>query len=98
AERSSQFCILETYASLGDAATFTNSVTELIAGENASGHHVKFQDENSHAFHIGNLAAHFGRASNVSTHSFALGAKLSRTNIHANLAGEGLECVLNGLY
>src|SRR5690606_16144848 len=40
----------------------------------------------------------FGRASNVATHSFALGAKLSRTNIHANLAGEGLECILNGLY
>jgi Fe-S cluster assembly protein SufD len=98
AERGSHFCILETYASLGDAATFTNSVTELIAGENVSGHHMKFQDENPHTFHIGNLAAHFGRSSNVSTHSFALGAKLSRTNIHANLAGEGLECILNGLY
>lgn len=98
AERGSHFCILENYASLGDAATFTNSVTELIAGENASGHHVKFQDENPQSFHIGNLAAHFGRASNVATHSFALGAKLSRTNIHANLAGEGLECILNGLY
>ena len=31
-------------------------------------------------------------------HSFALGAKLSRNNIRAKLAGEGLECILNGLY
>lgn len=98
AERGSHFCVLESYASLGSESYFTNSVTELIAGENASGHHVKFQDENPKAFHIGNLAAHFGRSSNVATHSFALGAKLSRTNIHANLAGEGLECILNGLY
>jgi len=34
----------------------------------------------------------------VITHSIALGAKLSRTNIYATLAGEGLECILNGLY
>ena len=31
-------------------------------------------------------------------HSFALGAKLSRNNIRTKLAGEGLECILNGLY
>ncbi len=98
AERASHFCILESYVSLGDATYFTNSVTELVAGENVSGQHLKFQDENPHAFHITNLATHFGRASQVTTHSFALGAKLSRTNIHAILAGQGLECVLNGLY
>jgi Fe-S cluster assembly protein SufD len=34
----------------------------------------------------------------VSVHSFALGAKISRNNIRTKLAGEGLECVLNGLY
>jgi Fe-S cluster assembly protein SufD len=31
-------------------------------------------------------------------HSFALGSRLSRQNVRALLAGEGLECVLNGLY
>jgi Fe-S cluster assembly protein SufD len=31
-------------------------------------------------------------------HSFALGARLSRNNIRTRLAGEGLECILNGLY
>jgi Fe-S cluster assembly protein SufD len=98
AERGSHFCILENYGSLGDATHFTNSVTELIAGENATGHHLKFQDENLQTFHIGTLATHLGRASNVVTHSFALGAKLSRTNIFANLVGEGLETILNGLY
>src|SRR6267143_2021014 len=44
------------------------------------------------------LDGRFGRASNVRVHSFALGAKLSRNSIHTNLAGEGLECILNGLY
>ena len=44
------------------------------------------------------IAGEFGRASNVNVHSFALGAKLSRNNIRTKLAGEGLECILNGLY
>jgi Fe-S cluster assembly protein SufD len=34
----------------------------------------------------------------VNVHSFALGARLSRNNIRTKLAGEGLECILNGLY
>jgi len=84
--------------SLSDAAYFTNAVTELVAEENAVVEHLKYQDENQQAFHIATVAAHCGRTSNVVTHSIALGAKLSRTNIFTTLAGEGLECTLNGLY
>ena len=98
AERDSQVTVIESYVSLSKATYFTNSVTELVAGENAVVEHLKFQDENQQSFHLGTLAAHCGRTSNVVTHSIALGAKLSRTNIYATLAGEGLECVLNGLY
>lgn len=98
AERGSQVTIAKSYVCLNDAAYFTNSVTELVAGDNAVVEHLKLQDESQRAFHIATVAAHFGRASNVVTHSIALGAKLSRTNIYAHLAGEGLECILNGLY
>jgi len=94
----SRVTVIESYVSLGDAAYFTNSVTELVAGDNAVVEHLKFQDENQQAFHIATVAAHFGRESNVVTHSIALGAKLSRTNIYATLAGKGSECILNGLY
>ena len=98
AERDSRVTVIESHVSLGGAAYFTNSVTELVAGDNAVVEHLKFQDENQQAFHISTVAAHFGRASNVVTHSIALGAKLSRTNIYATLAGKGAECILNGLY
>ncbi len=98
AERDSQITVIESYVSLSDAASLTNAVTELIVGDGATVEHVKFQDEDPHAFHIAEVAAHFGRACNVVSHSIALGAKLSRTNIHTSLAGEGLECILNGLY
>jgi Fe-S cluster assembly protein SufD len=98
AEANSKVTILESYVSLGGANYFTNAVTELFAGDNARLEFVKFQDEAADAFHMAAFHGEFGRASNVNVHSFALGAKLSRNNIRTKLAGEGLECVLNGLY
>jgi len=94
----SQLTFIETYVSLGDAAHVTNAVTELVAGDGAVVEHLRFQDESVNAFHLATLEAHLGRATNVITHSIVTGARLSRTDIHAHLAGEGLECVLNGLY
>ena len=98
AEANSKLTVVESYISTGNVAYFTNAVTEILAGDNAKVEHVKLQDEAASAFHIATIAGEFGRTSNVSVHSFALGAKLSRTNIRTKLAGEGLECILNGLY
>ena len=98
AEANSKVTVLETYVSLGGEGYFTNAVTELVVGDNAQLEFVKFQDEAIDAFHIAAFHGEFGRASNVNVHSFALGAKISRNNIRTKLAGEGLECVLNGLY
>ncbi len=97
-EANSKLTVVESYISTGNVAYFTNAVTEILAGDNAAVEHIKLQDEAADAFHIATIAGEFGRASNVTVHSFALGAKLSRTNIRTKLAGEGLECILNGLY
>ena len=94
----SKATVIESYLAADHAAYFTNAVTEIVAGDNASLEHVKFQDEAAEAFHLATIAGNLGRASNVNVHSFALGARLSRNNIRAKLAGEGLECILNGLY
>ncbi len=98
AEANSQVTIVESYIATTDAAYFTNAVTELFVGDHATVEHVKFQDEAESAFHMAAIHGEFGRASNARVHSFALGAKLSRNTICAKLAGEGLECILNGLY
>ena len=98
AEANSKLTVVESYLATGNVAYFTNAVTEIFAGENANVEHVKLQDEAADAYHIATIAGEFGRASNVSVHSIALGAKISRNNIRTNLAGEGLECILNGLY
>ena len=98
AEANSQLTVIESYVTAGGAGYFTNAVTELVVGDHAVVEALKFQDEAADAFHLAAIHGRFGRASNVSVHSFALGAKISRNSIRTNLAGEGLECVLNGLY
>jgi Fe-S cluster assembly protein SufD len=98
AEKGSQATVLESYVSTVDVPYFTNAVTELVLGEGAVLEHAKFQDEHTAAFHIAAIHAHLGRSSNFISHSIATGARLSRNSIRTKLAGEGVECVLNGLY
>jgi Fe-S cluster assembly protein SufD len=98
AEKRSQLTVVESYVRTVDSPYFTNAVTELVADDGAMIEHVKIQDESRDAFHIATVHGQFGRHSRVNAHSFALGARLSRNNIRANLAGEGVECILNGLY
>ncbi len=98
AEKGSQATVLESYASLANGAYFTNAVTELVLEEGAVVEHCKFQDESRNAFHMAAILARLGRSGNLLSHSIACGAKLSRNNIRTALAGEGVECVLNGLY
>jgi Fe-S cluster assembly protein SufD len=73
-------------------------VTQLVLGEGAVVEHVKFQDESRTAFHMAAIHAQLARGCNFVSHSIATGARLSRNNIRTALAGEGVECVLNGLY
>src|SRR6266498_1674672 len=98
AEKQSRLTVIESYVRTADAPYFTNAVTELVVGDDGMVEHLKFQDESREAFHVATVHGLFGRHSRVQSHSFALGARLSRNNIHAKLAGEGLECILNGLY
>ncbi|MCS1411266.1 MAG: FeS cluster assembly protein SufD [Verrucomicrobia subdivision 3 bacterium] len=97
-ESGASVTIAEEYFGLGESATFTNVVTEFVVGANARVEHVKVQDERRHSFHVAGIYAQLGRDCRFRSHSFALGAKLSRNNIRTKLDGEGLECVLNGLY
>ncbi len=98
AEKGSQLSVLESYVTTETTAYFTNAVTEFVLGENAIVEHCKFQDESPGAFHMAAIHAHLGRHCNFVAHSIATGARLSRNNIRTTLAGEGVECVLNGLY
>ena len=98
AEEASKATVIESYASLSEAAYFTNTVTELRVGAESSIEHCKFQDESLASFHIGTLQARMGRNAFLISHSIATGSRLARNHIYTDLAAEGVQCLLNGLY
>jgi Fe-S cluster assembly protein SufD len=89
--------IIEHYAG-GDAAYFTNAVTQVAAADGAAIEHYKVQEEGPLALHIGALHASQDRASRLTSHSIALGASLARTDIATSFDAEGCEARLDGLY
>jgi Fe-S cluster assembly protein SufD len=78
-------------------AYFTNAVTEIVVGEGAVVDHYKVQQESSDAFHVATMHASLGRSANFSSHSIALGGRLTRNDANVTLS-EGTEATLNGLY
>lgn len=90
--------VIESYVALSGEAYFTNTVTEVVVGENSAVEHIKLQEENENAFHVGTVQALQERSSRFHSHSISLGARLARHDINAVLGGEGAECTLNGLF
>jgi Fe-S cluster assembly protein SufD len=91
-----QAAIVETYA--GQGIYFTCPVTELVAGPAAVVDHYKLQRESIDAFHIATFQVQAERSCAPSSHSISLGGGLVRNDVNAVLDGEGIDCILNGLY
>ena len=98
AEEDSQATIVEDYVSLDGGAVFCNTVTELVAGDHTVLSHYMIEREHEEAFNISTLRIQQGRSANVVSHSVLLGGALVRNNVHPVLAGEGGECLINGLF
>ncbi|MBE0570273.1 MAG: Fe-S cluster assembly protein SufD [Ignavibacteriaceae bacterium] len=98
AEKNSQVTIIEHYVGNEGEIYFTNSVTEIVAEENAVVDHIKLQEESKKAFHIARMEVDQERSSNFSSHLISTGADLTRNDSNARFNNEGGECTLNGLY
>jgi Fe-S cluster assembly protein SufD len=97
-EREGRASIVETYASLGQGPYWTNSVTEIVAGDGARVDYHRVQRESARAYHVATTQTHQGRDSTIHLHTVAFGAALSRHDIGTVLAGPGGTLILNGLY
>jgi Fe-S cluster assembly protein SufD len=97
-DRNARATVIESYVALGDAAYFTNAVTEVSVGNGATLEHYKIQREGRRAFHVGTIETTQARNSHYVSFSFATGGSLTRTNIYTRLDGEGCGSTLNGLY
>jgi Fe-S cluster assembly protein SufD len=97
-EEASRVAVVEEYISLGAGAGMCNSVTELVAGQDAAVSHYLMERENLASFNFSTLRAELGRGARLASHSMLLGGGLVRNNVHPVLAGEGAECLINGLF
>ena len=99
AGQNSQVTVVEDYVSLGEGSTtFSNTATELVAADNAHVSHYMITREGDEAYNFSTLRIQQGRNANVGTHSLLLSGALVRNNVHPVLAGEGSECLINGLF
>lgn len=97
AESGSAVTVVEDYVSLQEEAYVTNAVTEIALADNAQVNHIRVQRDSTEAFHIASCAVSLARASRYRSVSVALGARISRYNLNALLAAEGVECTVDGL-
>jgi Fe-S cluster assembly protein SufD len=98
AHENSQVTVVEDYVCLGEGVTFSNAATEVVAGDNAHVSHYMIVREGEQAYNFSTLRIQQGRHANVATHSLLLSGALVRNNVHPVLAGEGSECLINGLF
>ena len=73
-------------------------MTELVAGPGAVIDHYKVQRESLGGLHMATFQVQAERASRPSSHSISIGGGLVRNDVNAMLDGEGIDCILNGLY
>ena len=98
AGKDSQATIIEHYTSFEDCTYFTNTVTEVVADENAIVDHIKLQEESKNAFHIARMEVDQERNSNFTSHLISTGGNISRNDFNTRFNNEGGECMLNGLF
>ncbi len=98
AEENSQATFVEDYVSLGGGVAFSNAATELVSGEHTVLSHYLIEREHTGAYNVSTLRLQQGRSANVASHSVLLGGGLVRNNVHPVLAGEGADCLINGLF
>lgn len=98
AGKNSQVSIIEHYAGTDESIYFTNTVTEIVAGENAILDHIKLQEESKKAFHVARMEVDQERSSNFSSHSVSTGGTITRNDFNSRFNNEGGECTLNGLF
>ena len=97
-DRGARAQFVESFAALGDAASFTNAVTEVTVGENAWVEHSRIQRESESAYHVGLTEIAQARDSHYRSFTLAMGGALARHDLRARLGDENVECLLYGLY
>ncbi len=94
---SAQGQVIEHYVSLNEGTHFTGARLTMSVGNNAQLTHTLLSFENAGCYHFSHNDLTMARDAQVDSHSFLLGAGLSRHNTSAQLNGENSHLVINSL-
>jgi Fe-S cluster assembly protein SufD len=81
--------------SVGQGAYLLNTLAEIHVAEGAHLTHIRLQDEALTAFHVSTTYADVEAGGTYDSFTLNLGARLSRTEVHAQLSGAGAIAHLN---
>jgi Fe-S cluster assembly protein SufD len=96
-EPAARASIIEHFVTLGDAETFTNSVTDLRLQSGAQLEHIVIAEPNAKSFVLGSLTAELGADSRLLLHRVLLSGLLSRFSLKGGLEGHGATIDANAL-
>jgi Fe-S cluster assembly protein SufD len=97
-DQSSEVTVVEKFDTVGDAANFSNLVTEAAVDENAALNLYSIQNDGGRRYQFGQTSIYQKNSSRVNTYTFTLNGKVVRNNLHLALDGEGIESHMYGLY
>ncbi|MBA3553565.1 MAG: Fe-S cluster assembly protein SufD [Gemmatimonadales bacterium] len=98
-ERGARASVIESYVTLAPGEVYWNNpVTEVSAGAGSWLEHTRIQRESERAHHVGLTHVDQQRDSHYRSFTMAMGAALSRHNLHVRLNDENIETLMYGLY
>jgi Fe-S cluster assembly protein SufD len=97
AETGSDLLVVEDHVTLHEDSYCVNAVGEVYVGANARVRHVRLQRDSRAAFHIATTAVHVARDGCYAANALAMGARISRHNLHVRQDGPGTRFEIDGL-
>lgn len=96
-DEAAEATVIEHYLTLNGATHFTGARFTADVGSNAALTHYNLCFEDQSSYHFSHNDLTLGRDVRVQSHSFLLGAGLTRHNTSSVLEGEGSDLVINSL-
>lgn len=98
AETGACFTLVEQFIGHESGASLTSTVTLGTVQANAQVTHLKLQQEDDQAWHLGALHVQQEKGSVFNQHAMSFGARLARHDITTQFNGDHCETLFNGLY
>lgn len=98
AEKNNELQLVELFLSIGENQSLTNSITEVLCGENAHIDYTKIHLEGDNNYHVATTQFELLRDASVSSHTLSIDGGFIRNNLNFVLKDKNCNVLLNGIY